>query len=111
MQPLIKHFAMSDFFEPRAFGSDAAHKLTKADVIRLCMESAGETASRCVMIGDSISDGTSAQQLDVDFIGVEYGFGIKNAADTFGCPNAIGSAVSTVEIEGIILNKKCGYPF
>lgn len=106
MVRLLEHLGIAQYFEGNFFGSDWAHRLTKADVVRKSLEYAKEMAENCVMIGDSLSDGMAACELGMDFIGVEYGFGLHSKEESFQCPNAVGSASSPEEILEIIIKKR-----
>ena len=59
-------------------GADHENKLKKQDIIKKCISEAGILDySRVVMIGDTIHDADGALKLGIDFIGVTYGFGLK----------------------------------
>lgn len=102
MLPLLSHFGFAQYMQGLMFGSDVEHKLTKKDIIELCVREANIEAGDCVMIGDSLSDGNEAYKLGVDFIGVEYGYGIHCEEDTFKCPGAIGSVKNSYGLLNII---------
>lgn len=58
------------------YGSDYEGKLTKADIIDICIEKLGITdRKRILMVGDSRFDALGAQKAGVSFAGVSYGFG------------------------------------
>ena len=54
-------------------GADMDGKLTKTDLIHLCMKDFG--VNRAVMIGDTKHDAKGAEKAGVPFIAVTYGFG------------------------------------
>ena len=62
-------------------GIDMAESLTKSDIVNLVLEDLGVKPEEAVLIGDSAYDAIGAGQSGVDFIGVEYGFGFKNAQE------------------------------
>ena len=62
-------------------GIDMAESLTKSDIINLVLEDLSVKPKNAVLIGDSAYDAIGAGQSRVDFIGVEYGFGFKNARE------------------------------
>lgn len=58
------------------YGSDYEGKLTKADIIDLCIEKlSASTRDRILMVGDSKHDANGALKAGVKFCGVSYGFG------------------------------------
>ena len=56
-------------------GSDMNGKMTKQDVIRLCISRLGVSPEETVHIGDTDYDAEGAADTGVDFIAVCYGFG------------------------------------
>ena len=59
-------------------GSDFEGKLTKSDIMNICIDECGCSKEEVVMIGDTIHDLGAANELGVDFIAVTYGFGFKD---------------------------------
>ena len=57
-------------------GMDADESLTKKDTIRIGMNSTG--SKNAVLVGDSQYDYDGAAAAGIDFIGVLYGFGLKD---------------------------------
>ena len=57
-------------------GVGPGHLVSKADLIRECMEIAECSPEETVMIGDSMDDLESARKAGIEFIGVTYGFGL-----------------------------------
>ena len=55
--------------------ADAENKLTKADIIALCLNDMGIKPSDAVYVGDTQNDFDSATLLGMDFIAATYGFG------------------------------------
>ena len=96
---ILRHFGF-DRYLSEIRGVDMAGKLSKADLIRLCVESAGDgDPAKCVMIGDSEYDAKGANEAGVPFIGVSYGFGNIDEMERYPC---IGIAATPLEILGII---------
>lgn len=56
-------------------GSDMNGKMTKTDVIRLCLEHLGVSPEETVHIGDTDYDAEGAAEAGTDFIAVCFGFG------------------------------------
>ncbi|MBO6113071.1 MAG: HAD hydrolase-like protein [Lachnospiraceae bacterium] len=70
-------------------GSDREGKLTKQDIIKLCLKDCGVSdPGNAVMIGDSIFDAKGAESAGTMFAGVTYGFGFKNPEDILKFPGA-----------------------
>jgi len=93
---LVTKFGFMDYAQV-AHGGDNFNKLTKADIIRKCIDEMGLTPEECVMIGDSDNDAIGAQGMGCPFIGVTYGFGFTCKEDVDQYPN-IGSADTVAEI-------------
>ena len=74
---ILSRFDVGSFF-CSVRGVDKNDTLKKRDLIELCIEQFNLPKSRCVMIGDSISDAKGASLAGVDFIGVGYGYGFKD---------------------------------
>lgn len=80
---ICQHFGFGKYCFP-IVGADNENKLTKADLIRKCLETLNVTnLSEAVMIGDTVGDKTAAETVGIDFIGVNYGFGFKDVKDYF----------------------------
>lgn len=92
-----------DKYTPWMYGSDFEGKLTKADIIRICLKDMGcDDYSEAVYIGDGDSDGKNANEVGMDFIAVTYGFGFMNADDAAQYkPVAIVN--NCTEIKGVLL--------
>ena len=73
---ILKHFHIYDMCD-YAMGSDLKGKLKKRDIIEKCIKAIEVDVSECVYVGDSIFDFEGASALQMDFIGVTYGFGFK----------------------------------
>lgn len=85
------------------FGADNENKLTKADIINMCITSTQSICrERVVLIGDSIYDAIGAENAGINFIGVTYGFGFRTVADVLKYKN-IGYAESVKELFSLLL--------
>ena len=73
-------------------GSDFEGKLTKADIIELCIKELRETKSAILMVGDSENDALGAKNAGVSFLPVTYGFGFHEL------PNSVDSIKSFPEL-------------
>ena len=59
------------------FGMNDEDTVTKSELIRKCISAVGVKAEETCMIGDSIHDFNGAQLCGTSFIGVSYGFGLR----------------------------------
>lgn len=90
---ICEHFGLDEYCSP-IVGADNENKLTKADLIKKCLEVLEiSEPSSVVMIGDTEGDKQAAQAAGLQFLGVNYGFGFRNIP---------GYANSPEEICGII---------
>jgi len=74
---MIESLGHSDLFE-YICGMDSADTLSKSNMIDMCIKKCNVTSESTVMIGDSMGDYNGAVKSKVEFIGVTYGFGLKN---------------------------------
>ena len=58
-------------------GTNMTEWLTKQDIINRCLSIADCTPEETVMIGDSIDDLEAARKAGIDFIGVTYGYQLR----------------------------------
>ncbi len=97
---IVEHFGLAKHSDV-IHGADNFNKLTKSDIIRMCIEEMGFTPDQCVMVGDSDNDAIGAEGIGCPFIGVTYGFGFEKPEDVMEFKN-IGVAASPDEIYDII---------
>jgi len=92
-EPILEHFKISQYFDSIC-GLDSGGKLSKSDIIEICIERLNATkTSKLLYIGDSEYDAIAAQNLNLNFIGVTWGFGFTCFDDINKFPN-IGCADS-----------------
>ena len=87
---IVTHFGLGELADV-IHGADNFNKLTKSDIIRLCIDEMGFAPAECVMVGDSDNDAIGAKGIGCPFIGVTYGFGFTSKEDVDQFEN-IGSA-------------------
>lgn len=80
---LLEHFSFYDKFD-YVFGSDDEGKMTKLDIINMCIDKSGIDRNNTVMIGDTVHDALAAKAAKIKFIAVTYGFGFKSKNDLNG---------------------------
>lgn len=72
---LLEHYKFGEYMDVM-IGSDFEGKLTKADIINICIEKlGGGDPSKVLMVGDSKHDANGAKIVGAPFAGVSYGFG------------------------------------
>lgn len=101
-QSLLKKKEISKYFDV-IHGADAEGKLSKADVVNLCIRDLDVENHNVIMIGDSSNDAVGAEKADTKFIGVTYGFGFKTKEDIKQYRN-VGIAENCAEIATCIRN-------
>lgn len=77
---ILAYFGISDFCSYMR-GTDMGGKLSKADIINLCIAELGASKKEVLYIGDSYYDSEGAGKVGIDFLGVTYGFGFRNHTD------------------------------
>lgn len=77
---LLQHLELSQFFD-HIQGSDYENKMKKTEVIQACIDRMNLSNSDVVLIGDTIYDFYGAKKCFVDFLAVDYGFGIKTSEE------------------------------
>lgn len=79
-------------------GSDMEGKLTKSDIIEKCIREAGVDLNEVLMVGDTENDEKGAHAINVDFIGVTYGFGYRKKEEMQDAENNIACVDSPKQI-------------
>lgn len=85
---ICKHFGIDKYCQP-IYGADNFNKLSKADLIKNCLNDLKTEDNQAVMIGDTIGDKVAAEMAGVAFIGVNYGFGFKKVEGYANSPSEI----------------------
>lgn len=99
---LMKKYNFSSYVEG-VYGTDAAGKLRKIDLLKKCLDQFPEYDSKsAVMVGDSSYDAEAASALGIDFVGVTYGFDFKEEKDLANWPYT-GIAANPNELIDILL--------
>lgn len=80
----LKELNIDDCFDVMK-GSMEDSKRSKADMIRMCMESVGAAPEETLMIGDGFNDLEAAKKTGAHFLAASYGFGItKENCEEYG---------------------------
>ena len=85
---LCRHFGYDAFLDV-IHGSDPEGKLTKAQIINICMQECGCTNGETVMVGDTDFDATGALKAGTAFVGVTYGCGFTKKEDVEAYDGAV----------------------
>ena len=83
-------------------GADNENKLTKADIVELCIKELGGLRKDTVLVGDTIYDAIGAEQAGVGFIPVLYGFGFAKEEDVLSVKK-VGMAYTPLEIVDLLI--------
>jgi len=73
---LLKFFGIINYCNV-IHGADNENKLTKADIVEICISELNEDKSNVLLVGDTIHDAKGALNSGVGFIAVTWGFGYK----------------------------------
>lgn len=96
---ILAYHDIAKFFDV-IVGADMDAKYTKAHIMTLAMEKMGITSDKTIMIGDTASDAIGSEIAKVDFIAVDYGFGLRDN-EIQNYPH-INIATTTSQIKTII---------
>lgn len=97
---LLEHFSF-ERYAGVIHGSDGCGVLSKADIIRKCMDELGEDREKCVAAGDTRHDAAGAESAGIGFIAVTYGFGFRSGSDIEDYP-CLGVAGRPLDIWDIL---------
>jgi len=75
-QRIMKHFHFDDHTKI-IHGADDKNKLSKSDIIEICINESGIPKEKVLMVGDTDNDAIGAEGIGVDFLAVTFGFGFK----------------------------------
>lgn len=75
-QRIMKHFHFDDHTKI-IHGADDKNKLSKSDIIEICINESGIAKEKVLMVGDTDNDAIGAEGIGVDFLAVTFGFGFK----------------------------------
>lgn len=98
---ILDHFGIAPFCRSM-HGADNFNKLSKADIVNLCLNELGAARKDSVLVGDTAHDAKGASLAGIDFIGVTFGFGFKTKEDVdafanIGCAETIQQIVEYVK--------------
>lgn len=100
---ILEHFGIAPFCQTM-HGADNFNKLTKADIVNICIQELSSQKDGVVLIGDTEHDAKGAAEAGIPFFGVTFGFGFHSPQDIDVYPN-IGYADNAKDIIKVIDNK------
>ncbi len=98
---LLKHFGIADYCDV-IHGADNENKLTKADIIEICIRELREKKDDIILVGDTEHDAKGANDAGIGFIAVTWGFGFKSNCDVTQYP-CLAIINNVLELKGFIL--------
>lgn len=102
---LLSHFGFNRYTN-YLYGTDFDNRTGKKEVIQRCLESAATDGREALMIGDTSNDAESADVLQIDFVGVTYGFGFRRQEQMNNYKTALGVVNTPQEILKFVLEEK-----
>lgn len=82
---ILRHFGILKYCDV-AHGADNENKLSKADIVELCIKELGEDKSNVILVGDTDHDAKGANDANVGFVAVIWGFGYKSVEEVIAYP-------------------------
>ena len=98
---ILKHFGILEYCDV-VHGADNDNKLRKSDIVYLCISEMSVDNSEVVLGGDTYHDLEGAEEADIHFIAVTYGFGFRESVRELSSKNVVGVADNPMEIEGLL---------
>lgn len=98
---ILKHFGILEYCDV-VHGADNDNKLRKSDIVYLCISEMSVDNSEVVLVGDTYHDLEGAEEADIHFIAVTYGFGFRESVRELSRKNVVGVADNPMEIEGLL---------
>ena len=97
---LLRHFRFHEYCSAM-HGADGENKLTKRDIVEMCLSELGGDRQETVLVGDTVYDAAGAMEADIAFLAVSYGFGFHRAEDVEPYPS-LGIARTPLEIAKLL---------
>lgn len=96
---LLRKFVIAEYCEV-IHGADNENKLTKADIVEMCISELGADKSDVILVGDTEHDAKGAFEAGVKFVAVTWGFGYdpNNCSTSFPCFCVINSASQLMKV-------------
>lgn len=100
---ILEHFGIAPFCQTM-HGADNYNKLTKADIVNICIQELSSLKDGVVLVGDTEHDAKGAIEAGIPFFGVTFGFGFHSPQDVDEYPN-VGYADNAKDIIKVIENR------
>ena len=96
---LLNMFGISEHCDV-IHGADNENRLTKADIVEMCINELGTKKSDVILVGDTEHDAKGAAVAGVRFVAVTWGFEYKpnNTSSLYPCYETINKALQLVDI-------------
>ena len=94
-ETILNHFGLAQYFDC-IIGMDGKEGLKKSEIIRKVMEKT-LISDKVLMVGDSIYDLQGAKEAEVEFLGVLYGFGLKEESELKKCKLVINNILEIMK--------------
>ena len=79
-QRIMRYFHFDDHTKI-IHGADDNNKLSKSDIIEICINESGIAKEKVLMVGDTDNDAIGADGIGIDFLAVTFGFGFKSGEE------------------------------
>lgn len=99
---ILNHFGILEYCDV-VHGADNENKLRKSDIIHLCISGMSVNINNVVLVGDTDHDLKGAEEADVDFIAVTYGFGFRKDAREISSKRLVGIANNPMGIARLLV--------
>ena len=97
---ILDYFGISQYCDI-IHGADGENRLTKADIVNMCIDELECNKTHVVLVGDTNHDALGAMKAGISFIAVTWGFGYKKENLLIEYPH-IGIAETMQDIKKII---------
>lgn len=92
-EKVLAHFKLLEYFDV-VVGIDQQESLTKADTIDIALDAVKETnKENAALVGDSVYDAEGAEVAGIDFVGVLYGFGLKEEQQNYNTTSSVSELI------------------
>lgn len=96
---LLRKFGITEYCDV-IHGADNDNKLSKADIVEMCISELGADKSDVILVGDTEHDAKGAFEAGVKFVAVTWGFGYEpnNCRTSYPCLCVINCASQLMKV-------------